>query len=373
MGGHGYTVAVVRRDDSPFLHLRWGRSRWVSLGHASLADAKHAARKRSAALLAAKGAGGGKGMRLADLLAVYALEVTPTKSQKQRLEDARRTDLWTYYLGRTFDPLKLTGDMLRAFERERRAGTLTVPGRKLREAKANAVRSDLSFLKAVLRWASGMDSGGLIPKNPMAGFKLPHEVNPKRPVATYDDYLAVQKVAPKVHPLFGSFMALLESLGWRVSALCQLEPRDFEPSRTTEHPHGRMLKRWEADKMGVERWTILNADAREALDHALHVTGRAGRVPLFRQKNGKAWTRWTFRRYLKDAYERAEVPEERRVGPHAFRRKWVTERKHLPPADVAAQGGWLSVRTLDIYAAPDSANLLAVAESPKKLRLAENV
>lgn len=373
IGGYGYSVAVMRHDESPNLHLRWGRSEWLSLKHADLPAAKKAARSRSATLLAARGAAGGAKLRLATLFELYESTVTPTKSRTQRREDRRRIDMWAHWLGKDFDPLKITGDQLRAFERARRAGEVRVPGRKLRAVRSNAIRADLAFLRAVLNWASGMDSGGLLARNPMRGYKLPREVNPRKPMAFYDDYLAVQEHAADAHPLFPALMQLLESLGWRISAICHLEPADLDPERTALFPHGRLLKRWETDKMGVERWTILSADAREAMDAALSQTGKAGRVPLFELTNGKPWSRWTVRKYLDAAYEAAEVPEGRRVGPHAFRRKWVTERKHLPAADVAVQGGWLSVRTLDIYAAPDPKALLAVAESPHKLRRAPNV
>jgi len=54
---------------------------------------------------------------------------------------------------------------------------------------------------------------------------------------------------------------------------------------------------------------------------------------------------------------------------HPFRRKWVTERKHLPLADVAAAGGWKTVQTLEqSYARADSETLLAVVTEPRKLR-----
>jgi integrase len=363
----------MRHDESPNLHLRWGRDQWLSLKHSDVAAAKKAARDRSATLLAARGATGGVELRLGPLLDAYELAVTPTKSPAQRREDRRRIEMWTHVLGKDFDPLKLTGDQLKAFERARRAGKVAVPGRNLRAVRRNAIRADLSFLRAVFNWASGMASGRLLARNPMEGYRLPVEINPRRPVAFYDDYLAVQRVAGAVHPLFPALMQLLESLGWRITAVCRLQPSDLDTERTEIHPHGRLLKRWETDKVGVERWTVLSADARAAMDEALALTGKAGRVPLFELPNGKPWSRWTARKYLDAAYELAEVPEGRRVGPHAFRRKWVTERKHLPPADVAEQGGWLSVRTLDIYAQPDPTSLLAVAESPHKLHRSPNV
>ena len=56
---------------------------------------------------------------------------------------------------------------------------------------------------------------------------------------------------------------------------------------------------------------------------------------------------------------------------HPYRRKWVRERKHLPRADVAAAGGWLSAQTLNIYDGADEETLLAVVSEPRKLREAK--
>ena len=54
--------------------------------------------------------------------------------------------------------------------------------------------------------------------------------------------------------------------------------------------------------------------------------------------------------------------------PHAYRRKWATERKHLPLVDVAAAGGWKGERMLlGIYQQPDLDTMLAVMAEPRKV------
>ena len=46
---------------------------------------------------------------------------------------------------------------------------------------------------------------------------------------------------------------------------------------------------------------------------------------------------------------------------HAYRRSWVTARKHLPDADVAGAGCWRGVAVLKAsYQRPDNAAILAV-------------
>lgn len=157
----------------------------------------------------------------------------------------------------------------------------------------------------------------------------------------------------------------MESLGWRVSAICSLRVDDFDASSTLTRPYGRLLKRAETDKMGVERWTVLPREARDALVSLL--PGRRGF--LFPAERGRGpWSRFYARGLLSEAWDLTEVPGERFVAFHAFRRKWVDERDHLPDHVVAAQGAWLSTRTLDIYRAPSEEALLEAATTNRKLR-----
>ena len=68
--------------------------------------------------------------------------------------------------------------------------------------------------------------------------------------------------------------------------------------------------------------------------------------------------------------EKAAGVEPLRWGAfHPFRRKWATERKHLPIKDVAEAGGWRNTQTLlRHYQQTDPATLLAVVSEPQKLR-----
>ncbi len=54
---------------------------------------------------------------------------------------------------------------------------------------------------------------------------------------------------------------------------------------------------------------------------------------------------------------------------HAYRRKWATERTHLPGADVAADGGWIAVQTLETaYQQEDAETMLRVVLEAGALR-----
>lgn len=378
VGAYGYTVGIWKRDGSPNLYLRWNRRRWKSLGHADLEAAREEAKRRAAALLAPRGVEGGRRPRLGELLTLYELQVTPTKTGRHAAnEDKRRIALWTHVLGAQLDPERLTGTQLKAFQRARAAGTIRLPEHELKPARAKTIREDLVFLKAVFNWAASMQSGWLLDRNPMKGYELPRELNPRTPRAYWEDYVSIQRVAKskKFNPLFAPFMQLVESLGWRVTAICELRVSDFDPVPGTDWPHGRLLKRAESDKVGVQRWTTINADARAALKKAIRITRRVGDQWIFPAvKNPrKPWSRHYPAALLEEAYRVAKVPEAARVKFHAWRRTWVDVRKHLSRADVAAQGAWLNQRTLEIYERPDAETLLAVAEEPRKLRRRRNV
>jgi len=80
--------------------------------------------------------------------------------------------------------------------------------RRVKVARASnpgetAVGADIVFLNAVLNWGTRVrlsDGSRLIESNPIHGYKRPLNKNPKRPVATYDRFLAVREKADEVDP-----------------------------------------------------------------------------------------------------------------------------------------------------------------------------
>jgi hypothetical protein len=99
-----------------------------------------------------------------------------------------------------------------------------------------------------------------------------------------------------------------------------------------------------------------------------------GDVPLFPSPRGRgrAWSRWHARALLHRAEAAAKLEPIEGRDFHPYRRKWVTERKHLPDVDVAAAGGWKTVRTLQArYQEADPKTILAVVSEPRKLREAK--
>lgn len=421
VGGYGHTVIVEERSPGSVLYLRWwdpgatgkrrsgktGNWRKRSLGHRNKELGEEQGRELAGRLLAShEGAATGR-ITLGELLARYETEVSVYKKGSQPREDRRRIDLWTHVLGANRDPATITKGQVTRFVRLRRTGQIRLPGRNLRaNPSESTVGADIIFLSSVLNWA--VDEN-LVPQNPIRGYDRPKTPKPKRPVATYNRYERTRANADEVgeQGLFGPFLDLVEALGWRISAICQLWASDVDRSASAAAPHGRIRKRGEVDKEGVDMWIPMNRDTRRAVDMVLERNPAIGDTPLFpapiagSERSPRPWSRW----YARDLHERAQraagfgyscpacgallgneqrecpdlscghidqlpcVPAMRLLGFHAYRRKWATERKHLPLKDVAEAGGWLDTRSLEqCYQQADETTLLQVVSERRKLR-----
>ena len=420
VGGYGHTVIVEERSPGSVLYLRWwdasapgkrrtgrpGNWRKRSLGHRDKELGQEQGRELAGRLLASQEATSTGRTTLSDLFARYEADVSVHKKGAQPREDARRIELWTHVLGANRIPEMITKGQISRFERLRREGRIELPKRRLVAAPTlRTIGADIEFLAGVLNWAV---QEGLLPKNPIHGYESPKTPKPKRPVASYDRYERTREKADSVgeQRLFGPFLDLVEGLGWRVSAICQLWASDVDRSTSVVAPFGRVRKRGEVDKEGVDMWVPMSEDVRGAIDLVFERNPAIGDTPLFQASGGdsrrsKPWTRW----YARDLHERAQRgarygyscpkcrtvlgndqrecpnqkcghvdrlprdPAERLVGFHAYRRKWATERKHLPVKDVAEAGGWLDTRSLErCYQQADEHTLLQVVCEPRKLR-----
>jgi hypothetical protein len=186
--------------------------------------------------------------------------------------------------------------------------------------------------------------------------------------------------------LFGAFLDLVEGLGWRVTAICELRATDVDLTATDARPYGRIRKRAETDKMGVAQWVPMSAGVRSAVLAALERNAAIGEAPLFPAPSREGpWTRYHARDLLERAEKAARAAALKRddadaaasLAPlegsdfHAYRRAWATARKHLPLKDVAEAGGWRSTDTLlRCYTQVDEATMLEVVSEPRKVRAA---
>ena len=64
------------------------------------------------------------------------------------------------------------------------------------------------------------------------------------------------------------------------------------------------------------------------------------------------------------------VPPIRGCANDAFRRRWATERKHHSIVDVAKEGGWRSVETLQrCYMQADERTMYEVMSEPRRAQI----
>lgn len=211
--------------------------------------------------------------------------------------------------------------------------------------------------------------------------RLPEEKNPRRPVATQDRYEAIRRVSDRVamevrvdgtrRPMrsyFAEILDLVNGTGRRISAVLALR---YEDLRLDAGPRGAI--RWPADtdKMGKEWVTPISARVRAALERVLRGRPGVGRAYLFPSPRNPAQpvSKDLASAWLERAERLASVPKHDGSLWHAYRRKWATERKHLPDRDVAAAGGWSDLTTLKTaYQQVDTATLYRVVSEPAELR-----
>jgi integrase len=407
IGAHGHTVVICERKPNGPLSLRWwmaggnggsGQWKWKSLKHSDRELAEQAAREVSAQLLAQTIGEQTGALPLAELFARYESDVSAHKRGTGAAEDARRIALWQHFLGGALDVRALDHPTIDRFVRERRAGRIqpwaeertgdAKLARKRRLAatpSARAVGADIVFLLAALNWATKVrraNGSPLLVSNPLRGYVVPQNKNPRRPLATYDRWLRVREHADAGDPqrLFGSFMDLVEGLGWRVSAICGLLASDINRAATPNAPHGSILKRAALDKEQVQMWVPMSHPVRAAVDHLreLHLAAARpviGDVPLFPSAKAtcgamaRPWSRWHARDLLERAEQKAGLEPLEGSDFHAYRRAWASARKEMSAVDVAATGGWRDLRSLErCYTLPDEATMLRVMTTATKVR-----
>lgn len=357
-GARGHTVSVGRIPRSRFLYLRWWRADVQDYGyrscrHEDLELAQEAAHQLAEEIRKKKAGRTFVRPTPAALLSRYEAERTPQVGVRRREEHTRFLDLWQR---------QLAGVELEDVP----AAVADYETRRLEDVGPRTVEAEVRFLMAVTRWASSPRprGGRILDVNPLAHHTPPREPTPRRPYSSFRHWLRTYRYADRVDPqrFLRLLLLLVHVYGWRVSALCQLRASDVDLRPRDKAPHGRILKRGESDKMGVERWVPLTARARRALLRHLRRRQVVGDVWLFPapRAKGKPWSRWHARNLHRAAQELAGLEL---LGWHAHRRKWATERKHLSRVDTAFAAGYLSPRMLDVYAQPEDDAVLGVLEA----------
>src|SRR5205823_1831071 len=158
--------------------------------------------------------------------------------------------------------------------------------------------------------------------------------------------------------------------GRRLGPVRTLRYQDLRLTRTASAPHGAIAWPGETDKMGKAWAAPLNADVRAALDAFLAERPGVGGAFLYPAPMNAAHAidAARLRKLLRKAEQLGKVERMKGSRWHAYRRKWATERKHLPVQDVAQAGGWRNAAVLStIYQQPDEQTMYVVVSQPMEL------
>lgn len=400
-GEKGCTVTVYERRPGGVIYARCndpsladgkGGYRRVSLGHRDRNRAKSFADRQAAQLREGVEDMIAGRTSLGQVFAAYRRHRMPTKSEPEQRSNERQLRLWLRCLGPEKDPLRITLQEWEAFVRSRASGNIDAQGNSVplgqrRPIRARSVQKDCAFLGHILRWASNWrtpDGRYLLPENPVRGFKTPSELNPLRPVASQDRFNRLRAVSDqvtmKVHwngcrevlrSYLSEILDVVNGTGRRISAVCQLRYEDLRLDRPSISPHGAI--RWPAstDKMGFESSRPVTPRVRAALDRIMGERPGLGSAPLFPSPGDptKPLRKEMADKWLARAEELAGLEPQLGGLWHPFRRKWATERKHWPDADVAAAGGWRSLDALRrCYMQADDQTILKVVLERGELR-----
>ena len=395
------TVVVYERETGGPLYIRaWdpklshGRGGWRrrALGHKDKEAAKAYAMEQAAKLMQGERDLHRGRVTLAQIFTLYQNHRTPRKKSKEQRDDSRRIDLWTRFLGEKKEPDKISLQEWEDFIDHRASGAIDARGNEVPPAarkpvRARAVEGDCNWLRWVFNWASRWRTPQgyyLLRENPIRGFEVSKEKNPLRPVATQDRFEAIRKVSDEVmmdvrwngkreerRSYLSELLDLANGTGRRLSAICGLRFRDL---RLSDGPHGSI--RWPADtdKTGRETIVPIGPDVRGAVNRVLRERPGIGSAPLFPKPTdpSEPITSHLASKWLRKGEELAELEPQQGSLWHAYRRKWATERKHLPDVDVAAAGGWKETTTLKrAYQQADSETMLSVVLGAGELREAK--
>jgi integrase len=186
-----------------------------------------------------------------------------------------------------------------AFIDARSSGRVDPRGKVVGEAdrtpvRTRSVEADLKWLRWVFNWAAKWRTPQghyLMRENPVRGYEIPTEKNPRRPVASQDRFEAIRKVSDdhqmelrwnggreQQRSYLSELLDIVNGTGRRISAVCQLRYHDL---RLAEGPYGSI--RWPADtdKQGRETVVPMSPQVRRAIDRCTQDRPGIGSAPLF--------------------------------------------------------------------------------------------
>lgn len=283
-------------------------------------------------------------IRLGPLFDIYLREVTPGKARTDHDKTAAALFITLWGRDRIVDSL-CQRDWQRFIDL-RRSGKLAPAGRKKKGKKPlrptpvrnRIIEHDLSLLMAVLNWATKQkDAVGRfwLDKNPLFGQKAPTEKNPRQPMISHEQYVALLAAATKVDGRLALALTLCRETGHRLNSVRQIRWSDIDMEARA------ITWRADSDKAGKEHKTPLTDEAIEALVTARKRTMTIGDGYLFPSRvSGAPLNSDRFHTLKRQACELAKLDLPEGAGFHSFRRMFATDLIDEDFAVLGPLGGW---------------------------------
>jgi len=197
--------------------------------------------------------------------------------------------------------------------------------------KKNTIAAELSILKAACRWAV---KNRYAASHPFAAIRVERDPNAARPMLSNDEIDRLFKVA---EPMQKRLLLLARDTGRRLHALRMLEWQDVDLDRgtITWRAASDKLRRTSTAPMSDRLWALLKKVPKA--ERVGYVVRALGKQPT------DAIVTTTAERWLTEMMDRAKVKRPKQGGWHMFRRRWATDRKHVPLRAAMDAGGWRSV------------------------------
>lgn len=261
---------------------------------------------------------------------------------------------------------KLTEDKFLSYRRNRLEGGIEYEDGKATHAVGpRSVEADFRLLNSLFRWASTARTERgktFLARNPLAGFEIGREKNPRRPVAFQEQFVATRKAIDELIKEAETeatrrkwrklelALVLAEATGRRIGAVRQLTWADID------FDGGFIWWPAETDKKGISSRIPMPINLESELRAYRRKSGSKSAPLLFPSHSNPNMpvTTDVLSDWLLVAELKGGVKKHNGSLWHAYRRQWATLRKTLPITDVAAAGGWSDITTLlRCYQQPD--------------------
>ena len=262
---------------------------------------------------------------------------------------------------------RLAGKIEYTVARRSRTGRLLPPVRRTAPAVGmRSVQADMKLLRTMILWAmrKKRNDRPLLAEDPTQGYEIKEELNPKQEPADQRrfeaslaaaDHLANKNASTRagyLYALLRVVLVVLEGTGRRISAILGLRRADIFLDEANDFREPMITFRKDLDKKGVEAKVPLQPHVARALSAWLRRDrgGQATDVVFPYGPDGAPIRRDRLALAFTDVEQAANLEPLEGTLFHAYRRKFASDRAHLPNNVVMKLMGIADVRTfLDCY------------------------